>query len=294
MSKHEQGVDLTCALYLRELYLWDMDKTPNIGLVGIDVDGTLVGKGNHVRDDVWEALEQARQAGIRLSVCSGRPALGNALQYAQRIDGDGWHIFQNGASIVNVHTQESLSETFPDAFLAELVDIAEHENWLLEVYSDREWAVTQKGDYAERHAQLLGIPYQPKRLDELQGQPVRAQWVVPRTDQKRLLSYPHTGLTLHPAGSPAMPDVMFVSVTVAGVCKASALTRVSGQYGLELANVLMVGDGENDISALQKAGHSIAMGNAGPQVKAAAQRTVSPVDEGGLREALHWAIQMER
>lgn len=259
-----------------------------IKLIGLDVDGTLVGSNNQVRDDVWQALADLRQQGMRLSICSGRPALGNALEYAKRLDSDGWHIFQNGASIVNIQTGESLSEPFPYAILPELLAIAERENWLLELYSDREWAVTQQGDYARRHATLLGIDYQPLQLEQLRQKAVRAQWVVPRQDLARLLSYPHHGLSLHPAGSPAMPDVMFVSLTLQGVDKGSAIKRVAKQYSLTLDEVLAVGDGENDIPALRAAGHSIAMGNAEPAVKAVASKVVTHVDEGGLLEALNY------
>lgn len=258
--------------------------------MAIDVDGTLVGTNNLVRDDVWEALAGARQAGMRLAVCSGRPAVGNALAYAQRLDPTGWHVFQNGASVVKVDTGESLSQALPTEQLSRLLSLARERGWLLELYTDTDMAVTQAGDLAQRHAALLGIPYDPKAPHDLQGTVVRAQWVVPHHLTTEVLNLDHTGLDLHPAGSPVMPDVTFISVTRAGVNKGQAVTEVACHYGVPLDRVMAVGDGENDLYALRVVGHPVAMGNAEAAVKAAARTLVGHVDEGGLREAVALAL----
>ena len=50
----------------------------------------------------WEAAARARARGIRLALCTGRPAFGLARGFAERLDGGGWHVFQNGASVVRL------------------------------------------------------------------------------------------------------------------------------------------------------------------------------------------------
>lgn len=263
-----------------------------LGLICVDVDGTLVGTGNVVRQDVWDALARARAQGVRIALCSGRPAFGNALAYARRLDADGWHVFQNGASIVNVQTGDSLSEALPEGALPLLLDRAHEEDRLLEVYTDTAYGVTRPGDLAERHAALLGVPYEPLDPGTLRGTRVRAQWVVPRAQETAVTAQAHPGLDLHPAGSPAMPDAMFISVTRSGVSKGSAVRRIAETYGLDLGQVMMVGDGENDVSAMRVVGHPVAMGNADPPARAAARYTVGDVDAGGLREAVELALAL--
>ena len=263
-----------------------------LGLVGVDVDGTLVGTDNRVREDVWAALEGARARGVRFALCTGRPAVGNALAYAQRLDPDGWHVFQNGASIVNVVSGESLSVPFPAEALPGLLARANTTGRLLEVYTDAEMAVSLPGELAERHAALLGVPYRPQPPQALKGEPVRVQWVVPREQEAEVTAEPHPGLDLHPAGSPGMPDVMFISVTKAGINKGSALTRIAAKYGLDMDRTMMVGDGENDVAAMRVVGHQVAMGNADPPALAAARYVVGHVDAGGLREAVALALRL--
>jgi Cof subfamily protein (haloacid dehalogenase superfamily) len=263
-----------------------------LGLICVDVDGTLVGTGNVVRDDVWNALADARRRGVRVALCSGRPAVGHALAYAQRLDADGWHVFQNGASIVNVGTRDSLSEAMPEGAVPALLERADRTRRLLEVYTDSEYAVNLPGDLAERHAALLGLPYEPRAPESLEGTLVRAQWVVPIGEQGDVMAEPHPGLALHPAGSPAMPDTMFISVTKEGVGKGVAVGTIARRYGLDMSRVMMVGDGENDVAAMAVVGHPVAMGNAVPLARAAARHHVADVDAGGLREAVELALTL--
>lgn len=52
-------------------------------------------------------------------------------------------------------------------------------------------------------------------------------------------------------------------------------------------NVMAVGDGENDIEMLRLAGTGVAMGNAGENVKAAAEFVTDSNDENGLALAVN-------
>lgn len=261
-----------------------------LGLICVDVDGTLVGTGNVVLPQVWEAIKKARAAGIHLAICTGRPATGNALEYAKQVDPEGWHIFQNGASIVNVKTGESRSETLPPELLKKLIEDSRATGRILETYDDTEYAVEDTSDMAVRHSGLLGVPFAPRPLDSLKGQVVRAQWLIPYSEQEKVLSEPHAGLTLHPAGSPVMPDTLFVSITREGVSKGSAIRRIAQTYGVPLDKVMMVGDGHNDVLAMQEVGYPVAMGNADKEARAAAKYHVGHVDQGGLVEAIELAM----
>ncbi len=263
-----------------------------LGLVCIDVDGTLVGTGGVVPDRVWQAAERARAAGIHLALCSGRPAVSLTREYAVRLDPQGWHIFQNGASIVNVGTGESSSAAFPQQALLDLVERSRQTGRLLEVYTDDDYAVERGTDLARRHADLLALPFQTRDLLSLAGQVVRVQWVVPRSEAAAVMAEPHEGLTLHPAGSPVMPDTMFISVTREGVDKGSAIRQVAGAYGVPLDRVMMVGDGHNDVLAMQAVAYRVAMGNADAEARAEANHFVGHVDEGGLADALDLAMTL--
>jgi hypothetical protein len=129
----------------------------------------------------------------------GRPGFGQARDLARRLDADGWHVFQNGASVVHVATGASRSTALPPEGAAALVARARATDRVLEVYTDDAYAVeptTPAGEeHARRHAALLGVPYAPVGYDALGAPPVRAQWLTtaprrPRSSRSRTPASP--------------------------------------------------------------------------------------------------------
>jgi Cof subfamily protein (haloacid dehalogenase superfamily) len=261
-----------------------------IKLIGIDVDGTLVGSSGTVPLEVWNAAERARSLGIRLALCSGRPAFGVALDYARRLDSEGWHVFQNGASIVDLETGASRSVALPPAHVAALTQLARTTHDVLELYSDGTYVTESTSDWAREHAEILGVPFQARPFESLTGPVVRAQWLLTRETAKRVANSHPPDVEVAESSSPLMPEVRFVGFTRKGVSKGSAIRMVAEGYGVALQDVMYVGDAGNDLPALQIVGHPIAMGNGDPAVRAIAARTVGDVESGGLMQAIELAI----
>ena len=56
--------------------------------------------------------------------------------------------------------------------------------------------------------------------------------------------------------------------------------------------VMMIGDGLNDLPAMEAVGHPVAMGNAEDEVKAIAHHIVADVEEDGVVEALELSVTL--
>jgi Cof subfamily protein (haloacid dehalogenase superfamily) len=263
-----------------------------IELICVDVDGTLVGSSGDVAAEVWPAVERARTAGARLVICSGRPAFGLTRELAERLDPQGWHVFQNGASIVHLPSGRSRSGCIPRESVQRLIGRGRRTGRILELYADTEYAVESTDERARRHAGLLGVPFAPRPFAELRGEIVRAQWLLSLAEEAAVLVEDHDGLALTPSTSPVMPDTSFVSITAPGLDKAGAVRAVAAEYGIPLERVMMVGDGGNDLRAMRIVGFPVAMGNAEAEIRAAARHHVAHVDRGGLIEALDLAARL--
>lgn len=263
-----------------------------IRLICCDVDGTLVGASGLVSMAVWAAVERVRAEGVHLAVCSGRPAFGITRELAARLDPAGWHVFQNGASVMRLADGETRSRPMPADALAALVRQARTRGRVLELYTDTDYAVESDGALPRLHASLLGLPFATRPFESLAGPVVRAQWLVPREDVELVRAELPGGLTFSPSLSPMMPETAFINMTPAGVDKSVALRTVAAAYGFPLEQVMMVGDGANDITAMQAAGVSVAMGNAEREVLEVASHTVAHVDEEGLVEAFALALSL--
>ena len=77
-----------------------------------------------------------------------------------------------------------------------------------------------------------------------------------------------------------------LEISLKHVDKGTGLEKLCRHLNLPIAQTIVVGDADNDLEALKKAGLAVAMGNASPQVKAAADVVVADCDHGGCAQAV--------
>ncbi len=262
-------------------------------LVCIDVDGTLVGPSHEPTEGVWRAAEQATARGQHLSLSTGRGAFGPTMDFARRLDPDGWHIFHNGAAIVHAGSNETVTNPLAPQVVDACAEIADRHGWVIEYYSVDDYTVDSAVDLALDHAKLLGVDHVVRERNTLRSAIVRLQFVVPL----EVLDWVNAEMTGHDAEvvhatAPGMPGIAFVSCTSPGISKASAIATVAGRIGIDVDQVMMVGDGLNDLEAIRSVGHGVAMGNAAREVLVAARHVVATVTNDGLVQALGMSAQL--
>jgi len=255
-------------------------------LICLDVDGTLVGRAGEPSPALWAAAERARSRGQRLTLCTARLAGGPTRTWAERLDPLGWHVFHTGAARWRPATGEVRQEPIPDDAVAACQAIAAERGWVLETYSWDDYVVDSDDPLAVAHAALLALPHRRRPVSDLADPVVRVQFVVPADQAADAVAAAPSGTTASAATSPVMPGAAFVSVTVAGVSKAAGILHVADDLGVPLSDVMMVGDGHNDLPAIEAVGWGVAMGNAEPEVVAAARLLVADVEDDGAAQAI--------
>ena len=78
----------------------------------------------------------------------------------------------------------------------------------------------------------------------------------------------------------------FIDVVPAGGSKRLGIDAMIRAHGIDLAETMAFGDGQNDIEMLRHAGIGVAMGNAADEVKRAADYVTTGVDRAGIAKAL--------
>ncbi len=268
-----------------------------IPLICIDVDGTLVSSSGKVHQPVWDAVERALDRGQHLALSTARGAFASAWDMAERLDPAGWHVFHAGGAIAHTGTGATRPHSLTSEQLAACRELAENRGWILELYSPTAYVIEDDSGPSVDHAALMGVDFEVGSFDEfIAAAPgiVRAQFVVRVEEADEVLAAGKPlGLSVTSATSPIMPGIAFVSATQSGVTKATGIESICEELGLTIDQVMMIGDGHNDLPAIEAVGHPVAMGNAVPEVKALARYEVASVDDDGVAEALDMSAELD-
>ncbi|SIJ76030.1 Putative hydrolase [Mycobacteroides abscessus subsp. abscessus] len=77
-------------------------------------------------------------------------------------------------------------------------------------------------------------------------------------------------------------DNGLIEVMPTGISKASGIAIVAKQAGVQPESIIAFGDMPNDVAMLRWAGHGVAMGNAHPEARAAANEVTATNNDDGV------------
>ncbi|RFU82528.1 hydrolase [Streptomyces triticagri] len=258
-------------------------------LIATDLDGTLLRDDKSLSERTVAALAAAETAGIEVFFVTGRPARWMHV-VSDHVHGHGLAICGNGAAVVDLqggpgnHRFVKIRALSREASLT-VVDA------LRTAVPGTSFAVERTGGI---HHELT---YPPLHLDPAASIAPAEKLLAADSDVAdqpvlKLLAYhpelaPDAFLRVAREAIGDRADVTRSSPTAlleisgAGVSKASTLALCCAERGIGPDEVVAFGDMPNDVEMLTWAGASYAMGNAHPDVIAAASgRTVANNDDG--------------
>jgi Cof subfamily protein (haloacid dehalogenase superfamily) len=262
----------------------------NVGYVVCDVDGTLVGPDALASPPVIEAVAAAVAAGIRVGYATGRMRDAVGPLHTQ-VNANGPHVLHNGAEVRVEGGTIAAWPLWPEAVDA-LLDLARsRDDTYVEIYTESGYLASAMDERARPHWGILGA--RPRgvisRAAELDGAAVlKATFAAfdPDTVPEVVAAIEELGLRAGAAGSPITPGLVYVNATHPDADKGLAVTFAAQHLGISLSEVVAIGDAANDLSMLAVAGTAIAMGQADPEVRAAAHLVVPAVEADGVAAAL--------
>ena len=270
-------------------------------MVAIDIDGTLVNSGDEVTAGTKAALRRADAQGLRLVLATGRryrttrrvmDALGLALPA----------ICLGGALTKDADGKTIHATVFASADVRKLLALARHRGIALALQRDAHAlggpdfvvdAAAQWNDptrryvaAAENHCRAESAPERAACDDVLVAgcfgdfEPL----AVLQGDLKAQLPDATASVLVPSKRTPGW----YLEVTAHRVDKWLALRRFAADAGVAAHTICAVGDAPNDLPMIHGAGFGVAMGNAYPAVKAAANWVTKTNDEDGV------AVLLER
>jgi HAD superfamily hydrolase (TIGR01484 family) len=257
-------------------------------LVASDVDGTLLGADGHPGSRLLAVLDRMRSAGVPLVLATGRPPRW-ILPVCDAIGMRGLCVAANGAVLWDAATEEVLEAAeFPRDVLAEVIDrlhVALPGAGLAVERVPRpgvaEFCSEPAFEHAWPNSDHVEVP--SAELVALPAMKVLAR--RPGLSSDAMAAAVRDGLG-------ELVDVTFsassglVECSVRGVTKAHGLAQAAAHLGVDAEEVVAFGDMPNDLEMLRWAGHGVAMGNAHPELHAAADEVTAHHDEDGVAVVL--------
>jgi len=265
-----------------------------IKLVLIDIDGTLVRDDKTLPAENEEAIKEALQSGVLVTLVTGRN-YGAAKEIIDKLQLDVPVVLQNGAFIYRPYSGEVIRKVGLTGDVAKrVIHLCRQEGTFYILYRDflmqKDMLIDQDYDgpfsmYLKRNAVRLD------RVEDvtsfISGEVAEVALLGNEDKILRVLRQLGDDDNFTVIKSLTREDEAFYEIFGPKVGKGEALNYLCQHFGVSPEEVMFIGDAYNDIDIMPLVGFPVAMGNAVEEVKKFAKAVTKSNNEGGVA----WAIR---
>ena len=265
-----------------------MTSTTPIRLIAIDLDGTLLNPEHELTQRVEAALRKALAQDVHIVLATGKSRAA-AVPIIEKLGIPSHGIFLQGLALYDEAGKLVHQQTLDPDLVRRVITIAEDCAFGVIAYSATRILVRKRAPDTDAVLMPFGEP-EPEVVGPLQNfagaLPINKLLFVgdPAAISAFRWQMGHLvgGLgRLMQAGWPNMLELL-----PPGASKGAMLARLIEELGLKPAEVMAIGDAENDLEMIQMAGVGVAMGNATQHLKDAADFVTASNREDGVAVAL--------
>lgn len=265
-----------------------------IKMIALDMDGTVLNDEKEVTQYTKNVIEKAARRGVIVIACTGRPL--NAVPNSfTSLEGIKYVISSNGARIVDVKEDEVIyTSLIKNECVDKLLQIVESYDTYREVfwdgvgYASKEMYRNVHNYFGEYMSSYIG---ETRRFVDDINQMIKEENIA--------CDKVHVAFANLDERKKAIQDIkeygdyeleaamlQSIEITASGVNKGAGLKKLGEILGIQLSEIMAIGDGMNDASMLKVAGVPIAMGNAVNEIKALAIDVTDTNNEDGVAKAI--------
>ncbi len=267
-------------------------------IVFLDVDGTLIDYEAKCPDSAKRAVELARANGHKVYICTGCSKAEIAQRDLPELDG---MIGANGGYVEDAG-EVVMHQSLTTDEVRHIVDWCNdrHLGFYLEANSGmyiNEWFVEQAPATMKRYALGKGADDAAAeaaadsfiggmtRTDDLYRDDVNKVSFILSTYQDHLDSKEEFPTLEANTWGGKGELALFGDLGPTGITKKHAIAVLLEHLGASQADTISFGDAKIDLSMFEMCAYNVAMGNGGPEIKAAADYITDDVNEDGLYNA---------
>lgn len=256
-------------------------------LAAIDLDGTLLNHEHRLSAGNARAVADVAARGVAVVLASGR-RWATIAEFAREIGlpSESPIIAYNGAMARTLAGDTLFHQPLPPDPAAQIVAFCAAQGYHLNYYLHDELYVREETPWAQMYQRRTGtVPHVVHDLAKFRGeQPTKLLLIDTDAVTDRLWAQfaARFGDSLYVTKT----EDEYLEFMAPGVNKGAALADVAARLGVRAEQCVAFGDSYNDLTMLAWVGLGVAMGNARPEVQAAAGRLAPMADEDGVATVL--------
>ena len=255
-----------------------------------DVDGTLVDKQKRLTPATIDAVRRLRAGGMRFTVISARPRSG-IMPIADALEIDGPMAAFNGGIVFHRDGRVNSHDVIDPELARGSLELARGAPVDIWVFADDRWySSTDQGVHVEH--ERIASNQAPVLGDDVSGLMDRADKITFVSDEPAVLKALHERIDARFASraTVAQSQTYYLDITALTANKGDGVAALAGAAGVPLEQVVAIGDQNNDLPMLTRAGLAVAMGNAPTNVQAEADHVTAGNDADGVAQAIDTLI----
>lgn len=269
----------------------------NVKAFAFDLDGTLLGTDHRINQENVDAILYAREKGIKIFICTGRPLFDtlkplvdledNIIDYGILNNGAYEYNFSNKEIILNGEVDKSVIETFvkigkkyKTIFAIHTFDKpirgdffnGQEPEWFAHAKKTEQYLSEERDNHVPIEKALEMV--KDKKITQLSFRGT-AQEI--RDIEKELIE-----LGIDKKVNLFDSSGVYMDFSPKGINKFVGLEKLAKKFDISIDEIVAFGDSGNDIEMLDKAGLGIAMGNASDQAKEIADIVIGNNDTNAI------------
>ena len=263
-----------------------------IKMIATDIDGTLVNDDKRITLRTLKAIKKARQKGVYIVLCTGRPVAG-VMEYLTQLNlksSDDYAITFNGAQAMNVKTHTTLFENgIKYEECLKFLKLSKKFKIKSQIVTTTSKIFVTEKDISKYSIEdafytHMEIHYRPitELPHDLQG--AKFMWV---DDPLKIASaFPLISSTIRDNYAITLTAPWFLEFNNPLATKGHAVLELAHKLGIERNEIMAIGDENNDLSMLEQVGLGIAMYNGNARVKEIARIVTNDNNHDGVGIAI--------
>lgn len=258
-------------------------------LVAVDMDGTLLREDKTISKETLRAIDKAKARGVKIVLSTGRPIDG-IKRYIEELDlaheGD-YAIAYNGALVQNTKTKDIVAKTLMNLDdIDYLYKLSQELGVNIHALTESTCITPKWSKYSQLEGDLNNIPLVIADFNELPETTTIVKIMM--IDEPEILSVAIEKLPkeVFERYSVLRSAPYFLEFLEKKVNKGYGVELLAKRLGINSDEVICIGDAGNDIHMIKFAGLGVAMGNAFPEVKEAADYVTLTNEENGVAHVI--------